>query len=129
MVDQFVQATENENMELFSTIMARDDDMVIFGTDVNERWIGWKPLKEAVEKQFASFEKAKMTCKDQVIKVHHSGQVAWFSEILDFDVVAQGQPVRIEGTRMTGVLEKRNGSWLFVQGHYSVPVAGQAAKY
>jgi len=128
-VDQFAQATDTENMELFSKIMARDADMVNFGTDAAERYVGWEPLKTAVEKQFASFDNAKITSRDQVIKVLYSGKVAWFSEILDFDVVAQGQSVRLEGIRLTGVLEKRNGNWIFMQVHNSVPVSGQAVEY
>jgi ketosteroid isomerase-like protein len=86
-------------------------------------------LKESLTKQFASFEKTKLTVKDQVIKVNPSGNVAWFSEVVDWDIVAQAQPTHIEGSRITGVLEKRNGNWVIVQFHISVPVSNQAVKY
>ena len=59
-----------------------------------------------------------------------AGTVAWFSEVLDVKVVvATGEAVELEGTRFTGVLEKRNGNWVLVQIHASVPVAGQAVEY
>ena len=121
-VDQFEQAWETEDMELFSRIMAHDADMVNYGTDATEHFVGWEALKESVQKMFLSFENIKLTVKDQVIKVHASGNVAWFSEVADWDLVVEGKPVRSEGQRLTGVLEKRNGNWVFVQFHNSVPV-------
>jgi uncharacterized protein (TIGR02246 family) len=128
-VDQFAQTIETEDIELFAKITAHDADMVNFGTDAAERWVGWEALKESVEKQSAAFENTKLSVKDQVIKVNPSGNTAWFSELADFDLVAQGQPVSLKGARITGVLEKRNDNWVFVQFHVSVPVAGQAAQY
>jgi len=128
-VDQFIQAIETEDMDLFSKIMAHDPDMVNFGTDAAERWVGWQELKEAVENQFASFNNTKLTVKNQVIKVNQSVNTAWFSETADWDVSVQGEPIHIEGSRITGVLEKRNGSWVCVQFHTSVPISGQVVQY
>lgn len=128
-VDGFVQTLEREDMEVFSRTMAHDADMVNFGTDAAERWVGWDNLKTAVEKQFASFDSTKLTVRDQVIKVHPCGEVAWFSEVADWDVKAGGEAVHLEGTRITGVVEKRDGNWVISQFHASVPVAQQAAQY
>ena len=121
-VDQFEQVWETKDMELFSRIMAHDADMVVYGSDAPEHFVGWEALKEAVEKMFPSFENTTITVKDQVIKVHRSGHVAWFSEVWDWDLMVEGKPVRCEGCRFTGVLEKQNGNWVFVQFHNSVPV-------
>ena len=63
------------------------------------------------------------------MKVGPSRDVAWFSEVADWDLTAEGKPVHIAGSRITGVLEKRQGNWLIVQFHTSVPVATQAAQY
>ena len=49
-IDQFTQTLVNEDIETFSRIMAHDDDMVTFGTDAAEHWVGWEPLKEAAQK-------------------------------------------------------------------------------
>ena len=121
-VDQFEQFWETEDMELFSRIMAHDADMVNSGTDAAEYFVGWEALKESVEKMLPSLENTRLTVKDQIIKVHPSGNVAWFSEVADWDLVVEGKPVRSEGQRLTGVLEKRDGNWVFVQFHNSVPV-------
>ena len=123
-VDQFEQVWETKDMELFSRIMAHDADLVVYGSDAPEHWVGWEPLKESVEKMFPALENTKITVKEQSIKVHPSGNVAWFSEVWDWDMVLEGKAVRSEGQRLTGVLEKRNGSWVFVQFHNSVPVSG-----
>lgn len=128
-VNQMVQAIETEDIDLFAKITAHDPDMVNFGTDAAERWVGWDALKDSVEKQFAFFDKTKLTVKDQSIKVNSLGNVAWFSEVADWDVIAQGEPTHIEGSRITGVLEKRDGNWVIVQFHISVPVSTQAAEY
>jgi uncharacterized protein (TIGR02246 family) len=121
-VDQFKQFWETEDMELLSRIMAHDADMINSGTDAAEYFVGWEGLKEAVEKMLPSLENTKITVKDQVIKVHPSGNVAWFSQIWDWALAVGGQPVQLAGCRFTGVLEKRNGNWVFVQFHNSVPV-------
>lgn len=128
-VDQFKQAFETNDMALFSKIYAHDPEMVVIGTDSAEYWVGWEPLKASVEKQFASYETRKLSVRKKAIKVHDSGKVAWFSELWDWDLLAQGEAVNLQGIRLSGVLEKRNGGWIIVQAHVSVPVYGTAAEY
>lgn len=121
-VNQLKQVWETKDMALFSRIMAHDADMVVYGSDAPEQWVGWEPLKESVKKMFPSLENTKIKVKEQVIKVHPSGNVAWFSQVWDWDLVVEGKAVHSDGQRFTGVLEKRNGNWVFVQFHNSVPV-------
>ncbi|MDH4219969.1 MAG: nuclear transport factor 2 family protein [Candidatus Aminicenantes bacterium] len=128
-IDDFVKCWETEDMELFSKIVAHDDDMVVFGTDAAEHFIGWEPMKESMQKQFDSSENIQVTTRELSIKVHKSGEVAWISFLMDLKGEAMGEPFNIEGMRFTGVMEKRNGNWVIVQVHASVPVAGQAVKY
>ena len=120
-LDQNFKALETEDLGLYEKIFANDADMVVFGTDATERVVGWEALKKVMTKQFEATESTKITSSDRVIKVHESGQVAWFSEIIDWEVTADGQIVKMEGVRGTGVLEKRNGNWVIVQMHYSIP--------
>lgn len=63
------------------------------------------------------------------IKVADLGNVARFSEIMDFSVASKGESINAKGIRIAGVLEKRDGNWVFVQYHFSIPVAGQAVEY
>ena len=119
LLDQYVQAIETEDMELISKIFAHDDDMVNFGLEAEARFIGWEPLKEDFQILFESAEDTDISVRDQVIKVHASGSVAWFSEILDWNILLQGELGSLEGTIFTGVLEKRDGNWVIVQFHLS----------
>jgi len=128
-IDQNLQMLVTEDMELMSQIYAHDDDMVFIGTDAAEYMVGWETIKEVMQKQFAGSETIKVSARNEVIKVHDSGKVAWVSMILDWDVKVQEQAVRLEGVRGTSVFEKRDGNWVFVQAHVSVPVSGQAFEY
>ena len=123
-VDQFEQFWETQDMELLSRIMAHDADMVNYGSDAAEHFVGWEALKESLERMLPSLENIKITVRNLVIKVHPSGNVAWFSQVWDWDLVIEGQPVHSAGQRLSGVLEKRNENWVFVQFHNSVPVSG-----
>jgi uncharacterized protein (TIGR02246 family) len=129
LIDDFVLGWETEDSELFSKIFAHDDDMIMFGTDVAEHFVGWEQIIESVQKQFESMENIQLTIRELGIKVHKSGEVAWVSFLMDLKGEAMGEPFSIEGMRITDVMEKRNGNWLIVQLHASVPVAGQAIEY
>jgi ketosteroid isomerase-like protein len=127
-LDQMIKASETEDMELLSQVYAHDDDMVIFGTDAGERLVGWETLKELMQKQFDATENSKLNVRDEVIHVHNSGKTAWFSQIIDWELTADSQTVKLEGLRASGVLEKRNENWVIVQLHYSIPVVSQAVE-
>jgi len=49
--------------------------------------------------------------------------------VIDWTTRSGDEAVSVPGIRITTVLEKRQGVWLIVHFHYSVPVAGQAIKY
>ncbi len=124
-VNELTEVWTKNDFALFSKIMAHDADMIVYGSDAPEHWIGWEPLQESVMNMLAALKDVCITVKELHIKVHPSGNVAWVSEVWDWDFVYEGNPVVSPGQRLTGVLEKRNGQWVFVQIHNSVPVAGQ----
>ena len=128
-LDKFDQVWITEDLDLLGSIFAQDEDMVIFGTDEAELFIGYEPLQASMASQFEAYEDTSLETQDRVIKVHKSGEVAWFSQIWDVEVVAGGELVTVEGMRLTGVVEKRDGNWVIVTFHGSVPVAGQVVEY
>ncbi len=121
LLDQYETVLETNNMELLSSITAHDADMVNFGTSADERVVGWEALSQLMQAQFDATESSEVTVKDRVIKVHEEGKVAWYSEINDWVVTMNGEEMTLNGFRVTGVLEKRDGKWLIVQLHFSVP--------
>ncbi|MFH1765046.1 MAG: nuclear transport factor 2 family protein [Gemmatimonadota bacterium] len=128
-LDLFPQAMIDEDLELMGLIIAQDPNTMVIGTDAAERWVGYEAFRASLEIQFASYEDSEIVVRDQVITVSRSGEVAWFSELMDWRLTAGGEQVALEGLRMSGVLEKRDGAWVMVQAHASVPVAGQAMEY
>ena len=65
------------------------------------------------------FKAVRYDIRDLSINFSKSGDVAWFFCIVDDINEWQGQPANWENTRWTGVLEKRDGKWVIVQGHFS----------
>lgn len=127
--NQWIYAIQNEDAEMLENIMCDDPEMVFFGTDTQERWIGKDDFMAAQKKFFESTSKSKIEIYNTTIKLSRSGTVAWTSSMLNWDILSGEQPMHLEGLRMTFVFEKRNNNWVAVQGHGSVPVSGQMIKY
>ena len=121
-LNKVVEASKKGNIEMFSEAIAHDKDLVCLGTARTENLKGWEQLKETMVKQFNILENTDITVNERTIKIHDSGKVAWFSENLDFQFTMKEKPYTYKGVRQTGVLEKRDGKWLIVQLHMSVPL-------
>lgn len=120
-LDQVIKVWETEDMQSLSDIFAHDSDMVIFGTEAGERVVGWDSFQELMQNQFDTTDSSKISVSNRVVKFNNTGNAAWFSEVIDWHLVSDGQDVNLNGLRGTGVLEKRNGKWVVVQLHYSIP--------
>ncbi len=125
MWESFVQGDH----KMFAETMAQDSDMVTFGTDASERWDGWDDLQKSVKKQFDAFDILNVKRMDKKLNLSNSGEVAWFSEIVDWEFLVEGKKQIIKGVRYTGVMEKRENEWKIVQFHSSVGVSGQVIAY
>jgi len=128
-IDQFYHLYETQDMELLNNLIVSDADMVNFGTDAVEHWVGLAPLKEAFQRQWAEFEEPEIILNDLMIKISESGTVAWYSLFINLRVKFKGEIIEWKGARSTGVLEKRKGKWFIVQFHNSMPQLERAAKY
>jgi len=127
-VNQLWQSWETRDLNLTSEVVAHDPDMVIFGTDVAERFVGYEEFTTAIEQMFAAM-KMQTSFHDEVSRVHDSGKVAWYSGVAEVEGTSGGEDFTIAGLRFTAVLEKRDAKWVIVQCHSSVPVAGQLVEY
>jgi ketosteroid isomerase-like protein len=102
--------------------------MIIFGTDMAEYWVGYQAARESLELQLGVFEDTEGVVRNQDIKVHASGEVAWFTEMIDMTLTSMGDQYEMTGW-FSGIMEKRDGDWKIVQLHASKPVDGQAVAY
>jgi len=122
-LEKYVIANEKQDIQLVHDIWAAEPDIVVFGTNSDEQLIGWDAIKSAMERQFGSFEDTYIAIHDQIINVDQSGKIAWFSEIVNYNYIYQGESKQFEGLRFTGVLKKFGEDWLIVQSHMSIPGA------
>ena len=120
-LEKYVIANENKDFSMIEQIWAPDSSILLFGTDSDEKLMGWTNIQAAIKKQSSSINETYISVSDQHINVDSTGNTAWFAEILNYNFVYQGQARSYEGVRFTGVLEKRPEGWKIVQAHLSIP--------
>jgi len=106
---------------LLRSVFTQDGDLFIYNPGAMRPDIGFEPL-EALWDQFWSSDDFKATgfdLRDLRISLSRSGDVAWFSGVMDDIGEWQGEPASWLNTRWTGVLERRDGRWVIVQQHFS----------
>jgi ketosteroid isomerase-like protein len=120
-LEKYANANENQDMGLIEDIWCPSERIVSFGTQSGEKLIGWESIRSAVQDQFNAFSNTFISYRDQIIEVNETGNTAWFSEIINYNFILDGAAHSYEGLRYTGVLVKKEGKWLLVQTHMSVP--------
>jgi ketosteroid isomerase-like protein len=101
-------------------IIAHDADLFIFHPDSTSTVVGW----DAFAKNFSfwmdpRFKAISFDVRDLRVTFARSGDVCWFSAMLDDLAEWDGKPTGWKDTRWTGVLERRAGTWVIVQMHFS----------
>jgi len=120
-VQELYEAYEKEDMALMEKIMAQDEDMVNFGTEITEHEVGWIIWKSNHQAQWEVIDMSKITSKDLTVFMNETANTAWFSDITDWFLIIQNEAINLNTIRITGVLEKRGNQWKIVQVHASVP--------
>ena len=120
-LEKYVLANENQDFEIIKQIWASDDNIVMIGTDSDERLVGWGKIEKAIKHQFKEFRDTYITVSDQIIRINETANTASFSELLAYNFIYQNEAKSFKGLRFTGVLEKIEGNWLLVQEHLSLP--------
>jgi hypothetical protein len=109
------------------------DTALLYGSFVNDSTLFWfspddagtvrgfDAFKQQVEQIFMNpaFKAVGSTFTDLDVHFSRSGEVAWYSCILDDRNTWNDRPSNWENVRWTGVLEKRDGVWAIMQMHFS----------
>ena len=104
---------------LFESIFARDDDFFTY-FPASSTVVGWTQFETFLDRWMDPRNKAKgFDIRDLRIVISKTGEVAWFSAIVDDEGEFDGEPWGAKDIRLTGVLEKRGGSWKICQQHMS----------
>ncbi len=111
---------------------ARDSSFFIFHPDSKSTITGFDAFRAMCERVFMDprFKATDSRFKDLRIHLSRSGDVAWYSCLLDDHGTWDGRPSGWDDARWTGVLEKRGGRWVIAQMHFSLAsdkVAAEAA--
>ena len=104
---------------LFESVFARDEDFFTFYPD-SSTVVGWSKFKRFLDLWMDERNKAKgFDIRDLRINVSRTGDVAWFSAVVDDQGEFDGKPWGLKDVRWTGVLERRGGAWKICQQHMS----------
>ncbi len=108
-------------------VCAKDTSFFIFMPNSTDIIDGFEPFHQLAEQVYLNpkFQAKGTEIKD--LKIWYSGNVAWYACILDDRGEWDGHPTDWVHARWTGVLEKREGKWINVMMHYSLP-ADEIAK-
>ena len=120
-IEQFFHAMNTQNITLMQQLIPKSEKTVHIGTDDGEVWKGWQVLNDATFEQFKALEYYKADIQDLTINVSDSGNTAWYFHRLDAEIKSNGEIIRLEEARFTGVVKKQNGRWVMAQTHVSVP--------
>lgn len=120
-LEQYIIANENQDFDLIQQIWSPDGDIILYGTNSDEKLIGFTNIRNAVKEQFKLIEETYISASDQFIQLNTCGNTAWFAETLNYNFMYKGEAHSYEGLRFTGVLSKIDGNWRFVQAHLSLP--------
>lgn len=127
-LDKYIMANEKEDFVLIESIWAPQEDIVLYGTDSDERLVGWSAIQEVIKRQFSMIENTYISASDQVIRVSECGNTAWFAERLNYNFIYQGTAHSYDNIRFTGVMEKIDDRWVIVQAHLSLPASSKVIK-
>lgn len=123
LLENYILANENQDLVLIESIWASDDDIVLYGTDSDERIVGWSNIRAGIKEQFGFISDTYISASNQFIKINCSGNTAWFAETLNYNYIYKDVAHSYEGLRFTGVVAKIDGNWRLVQVHLSLPAS------
>lgn len=122
-VNRFFKAYEDRDLDDMLSLLAPDDDVVLIGTGADEKRVGAAGVQAQAERDWSQTDSIALRIGWHMVSA--AGPVAWLSADVAFHGSVGGQAFVLPG-RLTAVLEKRGGDWLFVQSHFSTPLNGQS---
>ena len=137
-LDKTMVEVQNEIRRAYKMLETKDinsikemytENVVAFGTDESEYWKGIDEFEASLKSQMAAINDLNFDFKNETIHISPSGDMASYSHKFDVTFTSQGEPGKLEGVRVSGVLVKKESSWKHVQSHWSIGVKGQVIEY
>ena len=122
-LQQWKDAYIQRNLDSALAVIAPDEDVVGIGTGPDEWRVGPEQFRAQIERDFAQSEALSVDYEPLVVS--EADPVAWVAGRASVQARVDGQDLTLTG-RFTAVLEQRDGKWLLMQTHFSLPAAEQA---
>ena len=114
-------ALDNKNLEALKSSMSHGDDLFMFQPDSRSTIAGYGEFLKLIPGWMGpDFKATKTELRDVRVAISKSGDAAWFSSLLEDCGEVKGRTACWKDCRYTGVLEKRQGTWVIVQAHFSL---------
>ncbi|NKB70205.1 MAG: DUF4440 domain-containing protein [Candidatus Latescibacteria bacterium] len=120
-LNEAMEAYKRRDMDALLGYLAPGQEVIQFGMSVaNAKRIGREALKAEFENDWAASEAA--SCDIGWHSVSTAGSAAWVAAEAQFHWKEAGEPEETIPARLTVVFEKRDGRWLWVHSHFSIPI-------
>ena len=119
-IQDYLQAYEARDLERVLSCFSDDGEVVVLGTDPDERNIGKPQIRAQLEKDWRSSDSARM--RIDWLSVSGGNGVAWYTAETITTAVVQGIEHEFP-IRFSGVAEQRGEEWKIAQMHFSLPAA------
>jgi len=120
-VNRLAQTYEKRDIGGLMNLVAADDDLFLFGTNIDERRQGRNEFQRQAQRDWAQTEALAFNFTWH--RVSAAGPVAWVASEGVGVGKAGGQEIEFP-VRMTSVLEKQNDEWRIRLSHFSLPSPG-----
>jgi ketosteroid isomerase-like protein len=121
-LEEFAESYAKQDLKTILSLIAPDDDVIMYGTSTDEKRIGFKEIKAQFERDWSQIENPALVYKWTSISA--AGNVAWVAIDAVFKARVDGKNLSVP-SRVTKVLEKRGDKWLIVHAHFSFPDGSQ----
>jgi class 3 adenylate cyclase len=116
------------NIDGYFSGIAPDEDVVLYGTGADEKLIGRDSIRVRVPRQVEEASAGYVRVDWHSVSLSRDGSVAWVAMDCTSTASINGAYLTYP-VRFTGVLERRDGRWLFVQQHSSIPGHPEGTSY
>ena len=106
---------------------AHSPELVAFGTDWDEKFLGWDQYKDVHRVQFSALKSFKFQTRELEVRLNR--ETAWASDRPHWEIETKsGEKVK-QDVRTTIVLKKMDSGWKVVQWHVSVGLGKRLHEY
>jgi ketosteroid isomerase-like protein len=116
-IEQFRMAAQEGDIEALSRCVAREDDVVFYGSQAGDKQVGWETIRRSFEEQLREVSGIQSQVIDSTISV--VGDLAWAAYDLRYTEVGGPAPGDFD-TRWTCVLRRYDDGWKYVHMHHSL---------